>query len=384
MTWQDIGGEPDTDAGTVSTMITHLSTYALMAHTRPADLSVTALTVAPATVNPGGSVVINTEIFNQGDLSGSCDICLTMDGVKLETKNITLPGGESEEASFTITVDTAGEHHISVGNKLASFTVDEPLTPPVFTLSNLHIDHLAADIGENTNIKISVQNTGDLPGEYNVILTVDDVAVDSKLVSLNGGSSEEVIFSYSSDIAGIHTVNIGNLVAPLEVKPVARQALPLTTEATPELESFNVSPYFNRETNKLIYARVVYKLSQTWESTPGTSLVLAVSFNGRDYDRVPLLSPAQLQSDGQTGELDYIPISGWEIGEYDFQAKLYKNDVPAQDYSSQHLTVTPESITTTVSWKTLGILICSILAAGVIIMFTVLYFRRNTLRDYWK
>jgi hypothetical protein len=345
---------------------------------------VTELTIVPAKVNPGESVVINAEINNQGDLTGSCDICLKMDGIEFETKNITLPGGESEEASFTITVNTAGEHQISFGNKLASFTIDEPLTPPSFALCDLNIDHLSAEIGENINIKVSVQNTGDLPGEYNIILKLDDTEVDNKIISLDGGSGEDINFSFQADTAGMHMINIGNLVAPLEIKQVAQQAVPLVTQATPELESFDVSPYFNRETNKLIYARIVYKLNQTWESTPGTSLVLAVFFNGQDYDRVPLLSPEQLQSDGQTGELDYIPASGWEIGEYDFQAKLYKNDIPAQDYTTQRFTVSAESITTTVSWKTLGILICSILAAGVIIMVTVLYFRRNTLSDYWK
>jgi VCBS repeat-containing protein len=225
MSWQDIGGEVDTTARTVSVPITHLSVYALAAHTRPADLLVSPLSVTPGTVNLGDSVVISTEISNQGDLTGTGEVCLKLDGVTIQTNGITLSGGDSEKKTFTILADACGEHCVSIGSMLAYFMVSEPPAPANFTLSGLDIDPLPADAGETVNINVSVQNTGDLSGQFTVTLMVDDTAVDNKVISLDGGSSETVSFSFVSDTAGMHTVNIGNLAAELEVVSLAQPAV---------------------------------------------------------------------------------------------------------------------------------------------------------------
>jgi hypothetical protein len=111
---------------------------------------------------------------------------------------------------------------------------------------------------------------------------------------------------------------------------------------------------------------------------------LTVFKDGQYLERVTLLALSQLQQDKQTGELDYVPASGWEVGEYDFRAELLQDGASIQQTPLQHVTVTAESITSAVSWKTLGVLIGSILTAGLVLIGIMLYLRRNMLRDYWK
>ena len=160
-------------------------------------------------------------------------------------------------------------------------------------------------------------------------------------------------------------------------------ASPSATEVSaPELNSFSISPSYDQGTNKLVYAGIVYEMSQTWESFPNTRLLLTVFRDGQFLEQVPLLTLSQLQSDGKTGALSYIPPAGWEIGEYIFQAELYEAERLVQDTPLQHLIVTSESIATVVRWKTLSIIIGAALVLITIIVALVLYRRRGTLRDY--
>jgi hypothetical protein len=223
-----------------------------------------------------------------------------------------------------------------------------------------------------------------MAGTYQTTIAIDDVAVETKEVTLNGGSSITVSFSFTSDVVGQHKVSIGGLVAPFEVKPVPLLPPPAKGAYGPEISHFSAVPGFDPATNKLVYAKVVYKMNQAWESLTETRLLMTVFRDGQFMEQVPLLTLSQLQKDDKTGELDYIPTAGWQIGEYTFRAELYQGENLTQDTSSQHLTVTSESTTAVVSWKTMGIIIGSVLVLGVIILTLVLYFRRDMLRDYWK
>jgi VCBS repeat-containing protein len=384
LTWIDLGGALDTVAGTITLPIQHLSTYALMAHSRPANVQMSKLTLMPEEIATGETLKANVFLNNQGDLTGKYTISLKLDNATMQTKDITLLGGRSETFSFDIVSDTNGSHQVSAGDVHATFVVKKPLSPANFEVSEIIVNPLLIESGNKIDVSVLVKNTGDLSGTYPAVMTVDDIAIKTQEVTLAGSAGRIVTFSFTSDAVGQHKISFGGLVAPFEVISPPLLPPPVGNISGPEISSFSVAPGFDPSTNKLVYARVVYKMNQEWESLGNVKLMLTVFNNNQYVEQIPMLTLSQIKLDGKTGELDYTPTPGWQIGEYSFRAELFKNESLIQDTSFEHLIVTSEQTTAVVSWKTLGVIIGGVFVLGTIILIFVLYSRRDMLRDYWK
>ena len=66
------------------------------------------------------------------------------------------------------------------------------------------------------------------------------------------------------------------------------------------------------------------------------------------------------------------------------EAELVNGDTPVQTLEQTQLIVTPDIITSVVSWKTLGVAIGSMLAVVSLTVVLILYRRRQMLRDYFE
>jgi hypothetical protein len=265
---------------------------------------------------------------------------------------------------------------------VASFVVKKPLSPAAFSVSGLNINPLIINQGDNIEVSADVRNTGDMRGTYQTTLSVDDIDVETKEVTLDGGSSETLSFSFIPNTAGQHKISIGGLVAPLEVN-TPPPLFPPPAEML-EISSFNTAPDYDKTTNTLVDVKIAFDMNQKLEYFPSARLMLTVFHDNRFLEQVPLLTLSKLQADGQTGEFSYVPATEWKTGEYAFRAELYDGESLVQDTPLRKLTVTPGSATMVVSWKTLGIIVGGALALGVIVVALVLYFRRDMLRDYWR
>ena len=123
-------------------------------------------------------------------------------------------------------------------------------------------------------------------------------------------------------------------------------------------------------------------MNQPSASFPDAKLMLKVSLNGEFLETIPLLTLSQLQPDGRTGSLGYIPSSGWTTGQYTLQAELNEGESSVQSTQPEQFIVTPEAITKVVSWKTLGIIIGATLLVIAAVVTLVVYRRRDMLRGY--
>ena len=99
---------------------------------------------------------------------------------------------------------------------------------------------------------------------------------------------------------------------------------------------------------------------------------------------IPLLKLSQIQSDGKTGEVNYVPSQGWQVGTYSYQVELYGTEGEGliQVTQLEHINVTPEAITQVATWKTLRIIVYAALIAIFAIVCLMLYRLRNILRGY--
>ena len=76
-------------------------------------------------------------------------------------------------------------------------------------------DTVAPD--ETVTIIVTVTNTGESSGDYDVTLKINGVPESTKTISLAGGQSEQVTFSVSEGEAGTYNVEINGQTATFEV-----------------------------------------------------------------------------------------------------------------------------------------------------------------------
>jgi len=94
------------------------------------------------------------------------------------------------------------------------------LKPPaaLFTSSNLSISPIEVYIGEPIIISILITNAGDAAGSYKVTLKIDGVVEASKEITLNAGTSQEVTFTTSKNVAKTYSVDVNGLTGSFTVK----------------------------------------------------------------------------------------------------------------------------------------------------------------------
>jgi hypothetical protein len=380
--WQDLESATNPDQNTITTKLSHFSTYAILAYTRPASFEVTEFSVAPRELELGNDVSISCALRNTGDLTGSYEVSLELDGVVIQTREVTLDGGDSETLNFSATPETSGEHKVGIGNLLETFTVREPEAPAAFVTNALNVTPTEVSLGDSVTIAVLVSNTGELTGSYEAVLKIDDVIVQTKQVTITGGDSQIAIFNITPDTPGQYRVNVDGLEGIYEVNAPSLPAAVEVSNTGPGIASFNVTPIFDTQTGKLVSARIYCQLSESRDLTPESELTLKVFFEGELLEERSLLSTSQLAPDENTVSVGYIPSLGWKTGLYSFQAALSEGGSFIQSTEQYQFTVTPESITRVVSWKTLGMVVGATLIMITALVAVILYRRREMLRDY--
>ncbi len=111
------------------------------------------------------------------------------------------------------------------------------LKPATFTFSNLTINPYEAYPGETILISLNTTNVGDIEGNQTLDLEINSVIKDTKNITLAGGASEIIEFSYIETVEGNYSVKIGELVGAFIIKP----APPETSKII--LSNLKVDPY---------------------------------------------------------------------------------------------------------------------------------------------
>ena len=269
----------------------------------------------------------------------------------------------------TLSMDKAG--NLSVSDEYNFTTLG---TPAAFSVSALEITQAEVDIGEEVIISVLVTNSGDGAGSYEVVLKIDDAVIATEdVVDLAGGDSQRVTFTTAKDSAGMATVDVNGLGASFVVKEA-----PATEAPTTEINVFSVTPSYNSETGKLIFAKVICEINNLSEPATDVELILKVSRDGEPIEEVPLIIPSQLQPGEITGSRDYIPPVGWENGTYTFQ--LYVDGKSYTTTMEEKLEVTVSSDAPVVSWATLDEITRGMLITIAATVAIILLRRRRLLK----
>ncbi len=231
--WDEESGEwvnlvstvhPETNPPTITAEISGFTVFSVIGYTRPAAFAASDLAISPIEVTAGATVTISAVVTNTGDLAGDYQVILKINDEVVATSVIALDGGASQKVIFTSIKDETGAYTVNIDGQTGTFVVKAPPAIPVppkpaeFVTSGLIIAPTMVDAGESVTISVLITNTGDLAGTYEVTLKLDNVAVATKNVSLDGGASQMATFTTSKDAAGTYTIDIGGLSGTFTVR----------------------------------------------------------------------------------------------------------------------------------------------------------------------
>ncbi len=207
----------------------------------PAALNVVfPLSVAPKVVQPGQPVTINVTLRNDGDDEGVTDVALRVardQVVEIETikRNVRVPGKQEVTVTFEVsrfedgnyTIQAEASEVVDVRVLRETFVV---LTPALSNLvvvgETLRVEPEELSSGKPVAISIDVRNDGQVAGPRRVVLSVDGVEIEEKLVIVEPGEVVKVTFTSLVERGiGTHTVTVEGLVAEFRVTKPAPLAV---------------------------------------------------------------------------------------------------------------------------------------------------------------
>ena len=142
------------------------------------------------------------------------------EGVSEENLIIAIWDEEAGEwVDLVCTVDPETDTITASVSHFTAFSVVAYTHPAAFKTCCLTILPREVELDEKVTSRVRVTNTGSLSGSYQVTLKIDNVVVDTKDVTLEGGVSQKVAFTTFQDVAGIYNVNINGLSGTFTVKP---------------------------------------------------------------------------------------------------------------------------------------------------------------------
>ncbi len=187
---------------------------------KPAEFQVTDLTINPSSVMSGESVAISVKVTNVGEESGTYIVNLEIDGTAADTREVTLAGGSTKIAEFSVTETTAGTHTVEVGGQSGTFTVEAPVVASdKIDLLRIFVNPYEVTEGDTVIIIVKANNMANEEAVLGARLLVAGEVADTKTATLPPGESEEALeFTCTAGPANAETVkgysveviNLGN------------------------------------------------------------------------------------------------------------------------------------------------------------------------------
>ena len=202
----------------------------------PAVFQVAELSINPNKVDPGEEVTIKAKVTNIGGIIGSYTAELKINDVIEVAREVDLAPGTSQQLRFSVYKGIPGTYMVTLGELTGNFVVLNPaqpapapttpalptLTPAACQVTELSVNPIAVDPGEEVTIKVKVINISGAIGSYTAELKINDVIEVAREVDLVPGTSRQLRFSVHKDIPGTYTVTLGELTGNFVVLDTAR------------------------------------------------------------------------------------------------------------------------------------------------------------------
>ncbi len=176
----------------------------------PADAKIIGLVYD---IGPGGST-FNPAIYVKFDYQeSSLPAGIVEEDLVIATfqdgKWVNLAGGVVDKAKNTITAPV---------NHFSSFTVMAPTAVARFSITGLKVAPSVSSPNDPVTVIATVANTGELSGDYEVILTINESVAVTEKITLAAHTSQDVDFTIAPNKVGTYAIDVNGMTATLTVR----------------------------------------------------------------------------------------------------------------------------------------------------------------------
>jgi len=213
---------------------------------RPAEFELTDFAVSRTNPERNEAFSVKVRVTNSGDLAGTYQAVLTINGTDYATREVELSAGESQEISFNVTLDQPGVYSLGIQPWMQKLTVagddpsptvdatqspsdNTPAAVSVFSFSDLKILASEVSSGETVDITFVVSNSGSESGECRVEVKMNGETVETRLITLEGGSSQTETVTLKNVPAGVNLIEVNGLTAGFTAQPSKSELNPRNT-----------------------------------------------------------------------------------------------------------------------------------------------------------
>ncbi len=167
----------------------------------------------------GSSDPLEPKLIVQGELVEGATLAFYVNGVATG-HTAEWHSGEVTEVNVTATIE--GSPPGTTGSPPPETTEPPAPKPAAFSLSSLILSPNEVAPGESVTISVQVANTGEVAGNYELVLKIDGVVEASKQITVNAGTSQKVTFTVSKDVAKTYSLDINGLSGTFVVREEAQ------------------------------------------------------------------------------------------------------------------------------------------------------------------
>ena len=157
----------------------------------PAVFRVTRIVAPDQTLDIGERGEFAATVRNVGDMHGTYNATLTVDGTPVQTRSVLLPAGSEEQVRFSDSFDDVGTHSVSIGSKSSSVDVADFGQIRVASLDVRN----RVDSGERFDVTATIENTYSRGNVQQFELYVDGQLDGRKqFVTIPGGGQTTLVW----------------------------------------------------------------------------------------------------------------------------------------------------------------------------------------------
>jgi len=179
------------------------------------DFRLSSLTITPQEIAPGESTQVKVNVANIGSGKGTYRASLKVNGVVVETTDITLAAQEEQTISFRITEDAPGICNVELDGLRGTLKVSKPAQ---FRVVSLTTTPRELTVGESVSNTVVIENIGETDGTYHAVLMVNGEAKATRDIPVAAGEKKTVGFRGSNHPPGTYKVEMGGLTSTFEVR----------------------------------------------------------------------------------------------------------------------------------------------------------------------
>lgn len=176
---------------------------------RPPEFEIRDASIEKTTIAVGEEVEVRATVANVGGREGTFTAELQVDGLSVETQDVTIAAGDETAVPFGYTFESPGRYEVSV-NDVAVATVT--VAPPAeFEVTATAIERTTARIGENVEVRATIANVGGLEGTVTATLEEGGEPIATREVTIPSAETETVRFSVGFEERGAYALSVSGV-----------------------------------------------------------------------------------------------------------------------------------------------------------------------------